>query len=454
MSARILVVDDVPANVRLLQDKLEREYYEVFTANGGREALEKVRRVKPDIVLLDVMMPDVNGIEVCHRMKADPALAHIPVIMITALDAPEDRLRGLKAGADDFLSKPINDTDLFVRIRSLLRRKLLVDELLAGGEGASDTLERFMPLIDEQQPARVSLIDDGDLLRPRIEQALRGRHEVTVIEPQAVAALEAGGCCDLIVLNLDLHSASGLRICALLRSHEQTRHIPVIAVLGHYDADTIEKAMELGAGDYLVLPLDPEEFAIRAEAQIRHGRLIRKLREQTRHSITMSVTDPLTGLYNRRHMTAQGEALVSEALNRGRSLGLLLLDLDHFKAINDRHGHDAGDRVLKEFADRLKGALRKVDIICRIGGEEFVVLLPDAGEERVGKIAERLRHVISARPFSAGTPDAPLMLPVTVSIGVAVCDRPDDTLQSLLKRADEALYAAKNAGRNRVEYAA
>ncbi|HHN66876.1 MAG TPA: response regulator, partial [Thermopetrobacter sp.] len=219
MSARILVVDDVPANVRLLQDKLEREYYEVFTANGGREALEKVRRVKPDIVLLDVMMPDINGIEVCHRMKADPALAHIPIIMITALDAPEDRLRGLKAGADDFLSKPINDTDLFVRIRALLRRKMLVDELLAGsGEGADDTLERLLPLVDDQQPARISLIDDGDLLRPRIEQALRGRHQVAVVAPQAVANLEAGGCCDLIVLNLDLHSADGLRICALLRS--------------------------------------------------------------------------------------------------------------------------------------------------------------------------------------------------------------------------------------------
>ena len=136
MTARILVVDDILANVRLLEAKLSAEYFEVVTAMNGVDALEAVQRAKPDIVLLDVMMPGIDGIEVCRRIKANPATQHIPVIMVTALDQLEDRVRGLEAGADDFLTKPVNDVALFCRIKSLVRLKMLSDELRARAESS------------------------------------------------------------------------------------------------------------------------------------------------------------------------------------------------------------------------------------------------------------------------------------------------------------------------------
>ena len=130
MTARVLVVDDILSNVKLLEAKLTTEYFEVVTAYSGEEALKRVAAEPPDIVLLDVMMPGMDGFEVCRRIKADPKTAHVPVIMVTALDQPADRIAGLDAGADDFLTKPIDDTALFARVRSLVRLKMMTDELL------------------------------------------------------------------------------------------------------------------------------------------------------------------------------------------------------------------------------------------------------------------------------------------------------------------------------------
>ncbi len=129
MTARVLVVDDVPANVRLLEARLTAEYFDVVTATGGQDALAVCERAECDLVLLDVMMPDMDGFEVCRRLKSNPATQHIPVVMVTALDQPSDRVRGLEAGADDFLTKPIPEMALIPRVRSLARLKVVTDEL-------------------------------------------------------------------------------------------------------------------------------------------------------------------------------------------------------------------------------------------------------------------------------------------------------------------------------------
>ncbi|MBX9726247.1 MAG: response regulator, partial [Rickettsiales bacterium] len=129
MTGLVLVVDDVPANVKLLEAKLTNEYYDVITAKDGFEAIEQTKAKKPDLILLDVMMPGIDGFETCRRLKQDPDVSHIPVVMVTALSEPSDRVAGLEAGADDFITKPINDTALFARVRSLVRIKVLIDEL-------------------------------------------------------------------------------------------------------------------------------------------------------------------------------------------------------------------------------------------------------------------------------------------------------------------------------------
>ena len=169
MTARVLVVDDILANVRLLEAKLTAEYFDVITAMNGVDALEAVQRARPDIVLLDVMMPGIDGIEVCRRIKSNPATHHIPVIMVTALDQPEDRVKGLEAGADDFLTKPVNDVALFCRVKSLARLKMLTDELSARLESAGEMGMMNNPLrqVDTEKPGKNHAAHNDDSLRDK-----------------------------------------------------------------------------------------------------------------------------------------------------------------------------------------------------------------------------------------------------------------------------------------------
>ncbi len=457
MSARVLVVDDILANVRLLEAKLKAEYFDVTTAMDGVSALEKIQRVRPDIVLLDVMMPGMDGIEVCRRIKANPSTRHIPVIMVTALDQPRDRVRGLEAGADDFLTKPLNDVALFSRVKSLVRLKMITDELIASNSG-NGGLPPGADILSEQEasrPGKIVLIDDQEHMARRISRAIEGNHEITVISDphEALNAVEENDF-ELIMVNLDMDSYDGLRLCSQLRSLEKSRQVPILIIIDPDDIPRMARAMELGVNDYLMRPIDRQELLARINTQIRRWRYTCKLRDNMRNSFALAVTDPLTGLYNRRYMNTHGEALVDEAINRGRTISMLLLDLDYFKRVNDQHGHDVGDRVLKELASRLRRQVRRLDVVCRVGGEEFVILLPNAEVQVAWRVAERIRAAVSDTPFDVGEKPGELLLDLTTSIGMSGLEGPEDNLEKLYKRADEALYRAKEEGRNRVVMAA
>jgi two-component system, cell cycle response regulator len=204
----------------------------------------------------------------------------------------------------------------------------------------------------------------------------------------------------------------------------------------------------MGVNDYLVRPIEKQELLARANTQIRRWRYTEQLRSNVQATIEMAVTDGLTGLYNRRYMEGQLKSHVDSAANRARVLTVLALDVDFFKSVNDSYGHDAGDTVLQELASRFKKNVRSLDIVCRSGGEEFIVILPDTGGELAEKIAERLRRAVALKPFNAGAKATALN--VTISIGIASLDGPGDAYGDLLKRADQALYRAKREGRNRV----
>ncbi len=452
MTARVLVVDDILANVRLLEAKLTAEYFEVITAMNGVDALESVQRTKPDIVLLDVMMPGMDGIEVCQRIKSNPATHHIPVIMVTALDQPEDRIRGLEAGADDFLTKPVNDLALFCRVKSLARLKMLTDELRArsstgNGVGLGQDDQRLIEDVD--YPGKILLVDNRGYLADRIRAGLQGRHELTCFEDPQSAVFEAVESeCDLMIINLDLQDFDGLRLCSQLRSLERTRQIPILIIVDPDDHQRMMRALDMGVNDYLMRPVDRQELLARVNTQIRRWRYTERLRNNVQQSLELAVTDPLTGFYNRRYMNTQITSLVDHAANRGKRLSLLALDVDHFKSVNDNHGHDVGDQVLQELAVRIKEYVRNIDLPCRVGGEEFVIILPETDMESACIVAERLRAAIGKKAFEVSTKSG--KLPVTVSIGVAEFADSSDSLEAMLKRADDALYKAKREGRNRV----
>jgi two-component system, cell cycle response regulator len=450
MTARVLVVDDILANVRLLEAKLSAEYFDVVTAMNGIDALETIRQTKPDIVLLDVMMPGIDGIEVCRQIKGDTLTQHIPVVMVTALDQPEDRVKGLEAGADDFLTKPVNDMALFCRVKSLVRLKMLTDELRARSpNGEAVRLINRSADGAAAVPGKVLIIDNRATASERTKSALVGHHEVTVVDDPLAAVMRAAETrYELIIVNLDMDNVDGLRLCSQLKSLERTRQTPILIVVAPDDHQRLLRALDMGVNDYLIRPIDKQELLARANTQIKRCRYTEQLRSHVQATMELAVTDALTGLYNRRHMETQTAALVEHAINRGKSLSLLALDVDHFKTVNDENGHAVGDRVLQELAARLKQSIRNIDMICRIGGEEFVIVLPNTNAEMAAKIADRMCRSVSAKLFNVGARTGPLL--ITVSIGVAAVEGSSDTMEAIMKRADEALYSAKRAGRNRV----
>jgi two-component system, cell cycle response regulator len=452
MTARVLVVDDVPANVRLLEARLSAEYFDVLTATSGTEALAICERAECDIVLLDIMMPDLDGFEVCRKLKRNPSTHHIPVVIVTALDHPSDRVRGLEAGADDFLTKPVSDIALIARVRSLARLKMMTDELrmraVTSQEIGIQNRENEA-VSDTGRGGSILLVDDRRSSYERISSMLRSEHSVDLERNPGEALFRAAeGNCDLVIVSLALENFDGLRLCSQLRSLERTRNIPVLAIAEPDDNTRMIRGLEIGVNDFLQRPIDANELLARVRTQVRKKRYTERLRDNVQLSIEMAITDALTGLYNRRYMESHLATLIDQAAARGKPLALLVLDIDHFKAVNDGHGHDAGDDVLREFALRMRKSIRGLDLACRHGGEEFVIVMPETDMPVAAAVAERLRRRIASEPFSiqqgAGS------IEVTISIGIATLDPHSDNGASILKRADQALYRAKRDGRNRV----
>ena len=456
MTARILVVDDIPANVKLLEAKLSAEYFDVLTAPDGISALATAEREQPDIILLDVMMPGLDGFETCKRLKQSRETSHIPVVMVTALDQSSDRVKGLDAGADDFLTKPVDDVALFARVKSLVRLKRLTDELRlrqATSEQMGLVADPVLPEMDTNPQGSILLVEDRDQIAQRLSEALRSRHQVFV-EPNLDQALmlARAGTYDLFIVSLSLKGQDGLRLCSQLRSSEQMRNIPVLALVEEGETQGILRALEMGVNDYLVRPIDRNELIARVRTQLKRKRYTEKLRQNLDMSVELAVTDQLTGLYNRRYMSSHIGTLLSNAAESGRELSLLILDIDYFKSINDTHGHDVGDQILREFAKRIVNNVRSVDLACRYGGEEFVVIMPDTDLSFAYMVAERVRQQVAGGTFQIDRP--PGGLHVTISVGVTTSEGKGDTPEALLRRADQALYRAKRDGRNRVVSAA
>ncbi len=451
MTARVLVVDDLPANVKLLEARLSAEYFDVVTAVSGVEALGICERAECDVVLLDVMMPDMDGFEVCRRLKTNPVTHHIPVVIVTALDQSSDRVRGLEAGADDFLTKPVSDVALIARVRSLSRLKLMTDELRMRAVTSRDigieSPERDA-VADAGLGGRILIVDDRAASSERIAGMLMEAHTVEIeANPNEAVFHAAEGNYDLLIVSLGLDNFDGLRLCSQVRSLERTRNVPILAIADAESNTRLVRGLEIGVNDYLTRPVDKNELMARVRTQIRKKRYTERLRDNVQMSIEMSITDALTGLFNRRYMESHVGTLVEQASTRGKPLTVLVLDIDYFKSINDTYGHDAGDDVLREFSIRIKKSIRGIDLACRYGGEEFVVVMPETDMAVATLVAERLRRRIAGEPFPIQ--QGSRAVEVTISIGIAALGR-NENAAAVLKRADQALYRAKRDGRNRV----
>ncbi|MEA2789663.1 MAG: two-component system, cell cycle response regulator [Acetobacteraceae bacterium] len=451
MTARILIVDDVPANTRLLEAKLAAEYYQVTSARDGFEALAVARDWQPDLILLDVMMPGMDGYECCRLLKDDPITLHIPVVMVTALGEPGERLRGLEAGADDFLTKPVDYDTLMARVRSLVRLKRLLDEWRARGDTARSlglTTDRVLnPTIIG---ANALIVDDWDQSAQSIQEALAEDGVITAHAHGGAEAIRmtASVNYDLLVISLSLADEDPLKLVSALRASDATHESPLLLVADPGAKDRILRGFELGANDWLVQPIDPNELRARARNQIRRKFYQDRLRTDLGTALEMALTDPLTGLYNQRYLRRHLSGLMESG--QGRHLAVLMIDVDHFKSVNDSFGHASGDRALRLIADSLRANTRVFDSVARYGGEEFVVVMPGTGPEEAAVAAERLRSAVEEIEFNTVSA---MRVPLSVSVGVACTPSSTTSPELLLQAADIALYDAKRNGRNRVEMA-
>ncbi|MBT6031309.1 MAG: PleD family two-component system response regulator [Kordiimonadaceae bacterium] len=453
MTARVLVVDDVLHNVKLLEAKLRSEYFDVLTAMNGVDALKIIEAEHPDIILLDVMMPGMDGFEVCRRVKENPTISHIPIIMVTALDQPKDRITGLEAGADDFLTKPIQDLPLFARVKSLVRLKVLMDELRVrdstgkafAGDAALDGSASIK--LDD---AKVLVIEDYERVANRISGYLEDTAAQIDLDDAESGEITTSNLdqYDLFIISLSLRQADGLRLCSMIRSSEITRHTPILVLIDDGDNDRLIQAMEIGVTDYVNRPIDGNELVARVKSQIRHKRFADYLRGKMQKNMEMAVTDSVTNLYNRHFLSTHLDNIFSSENEKPTNVSLLMLDIDFFKIVNDTYGHASGDEVLEEFSKRISSNMRSIDLVARYGGEEFTVIMPETDAEFALFIAERLRRTICDKPFEISGSAEPIN--ITVSIGASIVSEECNTKEKLLAAADKGLYKAKETGRNKV----
>ncbi len=456
MVGKILIVDDVATNRIVMKVRLTAAGYTPLLAADGAAGLKLALTEAPDLILLELSLPDMPGLHLLERLRAEPALRHVPIVICSPLLDATARCAAFRAGADDFLQKPLDDQSLLARIRSFMR--------------ARDEVEGFAPHHDgiamlglAEAPATFYQPGVIALITQRSEVALKLRRDVAPHLTDRVLAMTAeeamtegmhhGATPDVFLIESDFNGpGSGLRLMSELRSRTHSRHAAFCVQSGLGSAIAAAVAFDLGAHDLVADGIPAEELALRLARLLVRKREADAMRASVQDGLRLAMIDSLTGLHNRRYGMAQLAAIADISRRSGQEFAVMVVDLDRFKSVNDRWGHAAGDAVLIEVADRLNRNLRAGDLLARIGGEEFLIALPETSLTEARSIAERLCRTVEQSSVRIGDFSS---LHVTVSIGLATsadtttpCIK--DTLSELIDRADRALLYAKSAGRNQV----
>lgn len=424
----ILAVDDSRTARGVLQRELAHDGFTLFFVADGTYAQRLAAAIAPRVIITDLLMPDVDGYELCRQLADSSDTAHIPVVVITSLDASEMLKKGFSAGVKEYFLKPWPAKKLLAFVQ-----RLILDMSYRRSETAlvvedSATIRRLVGHYLSKLGFEIVEFDHGQELLDHISAE--------------------GKAADLVVMDWELPDVDGLTMLKTLRQHDVYRMVPVIMLTGRSADKDIALALRSGADDYITKPFNFEELSARIQAHMRVKRMVDELNEKNRLLEELALTDPLTGLYNRRHFDQQLETTWAQHVRGHHGLALMMIDIDHFKKINDTFGHQAGDQILQHLAGLLKETCRRGDIICRIGGEEFAVILAETSCEEGWVVAERLRLLAQESQNEYRGSE----VGYTLSIGMADSIHPEmESIQDLMQKCDRALYQAKNSGRNLVQ---
>lgn len=448
-----LIVDDDPMDVKLLNAILSEEGFHTDIAYDGAEAIEKAHKCSPDMILLDIMMPGINGYEVTQILKNDPETSNIPIILVTALDSEEDKIRGMEVGANEFLNKPINKTELIARVRSLLKLKVYQEQLASRMRSVQEILKptnQAAPVPGEQFSATVLLVEDSqkdlELFKLYLENqpyrlttALTGEEAIELCQEEEV---------DLILLDLLLPGLDGYDVCRRLKENDRTRNIQILMVSSQNELESKLRGIDLGADEFLIKPVNREEVIVRIRALVKKKRYMDQLVNRLESALSASITDKLTELYNHAYLKHFMKLEIKRCDRQHQPMAFIMIDIDNFKDYNDTYGHPAGDILLKQFGRMIKRSIRDIDLASRYGGEEFGIVLPYTNRDNALVTAERILNAFRNCSLSEGP--TRLCNRRTASMGIACY--PDDgaTVAEVIQRANEALYIAKKQGKNQI----
>jgi len=420
--AAILIVDDAPDNLSVLRKLMVEQGYQTFVANSGERALEIARRVHPDLILLDVIMPGMDGFETCRQLKANPATQSIPVLFMSASNGQDEVVKGLDLGAVDFIGKPLRMAEVCARVRTQLQIRFAT-------ESQHEQAERLRTIVNNMAEGLLIIEPDG---------------RIQFTNP----------ACDAY-LGYMAHELAGKSISELLNPLVAQEYLEYFA---RYTASP-ETAHSHGTREVIIRHRTGKSVCMDLTLTpmfLRQPLFIGLLHDITHHKMSedalqrAAMVDPLTKIANRRHFDTFLEKEWQRAMRNGSALSLVVLDVDHFKLYNDTLGHAQGDVCLQQVAQAISThALRVTDLAARYGGEEFVLLFAETEADSAYLLAESIRsHVESLKIPHPKSPTSPS---ITVSIGVATLHpQPADNIETLFVAADRAMYVAKESGRNQV----
>ena len=457
----LLVVDDEIRNIKLINAMLSSEPYNILQADSGEKALEIINNYGIDLVLLDVMMPGLNGFEVTRIIKNNLGTKHIPIILVTALDGSENKLKAAEVGADEFLTKPVNKIEIIARIKSILQMKqyqeqlnarIKIGEKLALPQKIINFQDR-LPQVDVKNSnyqQTVMLVEDDAQYIKLYKSLVSSEPYKLIVATSGEEAIRIGkqSNIDLLLLDIMLPGISGYDVCEYFRNNLATNNLQIVAISSLSDLESRVKGMEKGVDDYLVKPFNSKEIKTRISALLRKKLYFDQLNAHHKEVLNLAIIDGLTGLYNQTYFKNYLQLEIERSIERGYLVALIMLDLDDFKKCNDILGHPAGDAVLRQFGEIIKSTVRDIDLPARYGGEEFAVVMPYASKSTALEIAEKIRVTLQNLPIVADEENR--IGNITTSIGIALCPLQSSTLNGLIEKADYMLYHAKKAGKNRI----